>query len=260
MKNILVLFLTLYGYILFAQNEEIKKPEYVIIANNKIITKESLIKYGQLGYVKAMNKGVTEETRNKLIEKFGERIGEKEFIIMIDLFTEKEKIENQKKKDSKNINSKERIEDGLKLHINDLAKDFTVEMINGEEIKLSDLKGKVVLLNFWATWCAPCLIEFHEIPNKIIKPFKNSNFVFIPISRGESKEKVLNKMLQLKEKGIDFNVGIDQDKKIWNEYATKYIPKNFLIDKDGVIKFILTGYSEGSVDKIAAEIKKLLAE
>jgi len=67
-------------------------------------------------------------------------------------------------------------------------------------------------------------------------------------------------MAQLKEKGIDFNVDIDPDKKIWDKYATQSIPKNFVIDQNGEIKYISIGNSEGSVNRVATEIKKLLAE
>ena len=208
MKNILFLFLTLYVGVLFVQKKEIKKPEKVIISNNKSIKKE--------------------------------------------------KIENLNGIESDTNIQKNQFYSTLKLHVNDTAKDFTVQMINGETIKLSDLKGKVILLNFWATWCSPCMDEFQEIPYKILKPFKNSDFVFIPVSRGESKEKVQEKMLQLRGKGINFNVGIDPDKKIWNKYAIGFIPRNFLIDKNGVIKYISTGYSLNSVNKIATDIKKLL--
>lgn len=260
MKKIIIVFLILYGYNLFAQEKEIKKPEYVIIANNKIISKEKLEEYGKEGYVKSMNKGVSKSKQKELVEKFGNKIGDREFIVMIDLLTEKERIERIKRANTIKIKKEEKVDDGLKIHINDSAKNFTVQMINGEDITLSDLKGKVVLLNFWATWCAPCLMEFHEIPSKILKEFKNDDFVFIPISRGESEEKVRIKMLQLKEKGIHFNAGIDPNKKIWDEYATQSIPKNFLIDQNGIVKFISTGYSDESVDKIVIEIKKLLAK
>ena len=260
MKKIIILFFTLYGFSLFGQEKEIKKPEYVIIVNSEIITKEKLGEYGKKGSIKSMKKGVSQNVRNELAEKFGDKIGDREFIILVDLLTEEEKTERQQKADTDTTNKNKKIDDGLKLHINDSAKAFTVKMIDGENITLSDLNGKVVLLNFWATWCAPCLMEFYEIHSKILEPFKNSDFVFIPVSRGESEEKVRKKMGQLKENGLDFNAGIDPNETIWDEYATQSIPKNFLIDQNGVIKFISIGNSEGSVDKIATEIKKLLVK
>ena len=146
------------------------------------------------------------------------------------------------------------------LNVNDVAKDFSVKMITGETVKLSDLKGKVVLLNFWATWCAPCMSEFNAFPSAIIKPFKNSDFVLLPISRGETEQVVKNKMAELKKKGIDFNVGIDPDRSIFDMYATQAIPKNFLIDKNGIIRYVSTGYDEESLNNIVSMIKKLLDE
>jgi peroxiredoxin len=258
-KTVIGLCFSLYGFLLFAQ-EEVKKPEYIIIANNEIITKEELGELGKEGFIKGMNKGVTEDRRNRLAEVFGDKIGDREFIIEIDLFTEKEKLERENKKtidEKKPIVIKKRT-DELKLNINDTALDFTVEMINGENIKLSNLRGKIVLVNYWATWCAPCLMEFAEFPEKILKPFKDENFILIAISIGESKEKVEQKMDKLKKYGVDFNVGIDPPKEIWNQYAKGAIPKSFLIDQNGIIKYISIGNSEGNVEILASEIEKLL--
>ncbi|MET3113874.1 hypothetical protein AAKU52_001606 [Pedobacter sp. CG_S7] len=95
MKKFIVLIFVFYGFTLFGQEKDIKKPEYVIIANNEIITQEKLEEYGKQGLIKAMNKGVTEEERNKLSAKFGDKIGDREFIINIDLLTDKEKKERQ---------------------------------------------------------------------------------------------------------------------------------------------------------------------
>lgn len=262
MKKLIILIFALYGFTLFGQKKDIKKPEYVIIVNNEIITQEKLEEYGKQGSIKALNKGVTEDERNKLAEKFGNKIGDKEFIIKVDLLTEKEKTERQKLANATNNNKNKTTNPSneLKLKINDLASEFTVQMIDGKKITLSDLKGKVVLVNYWATWCAPCLMEFTEIPEKILEQFKNENFVFIPISIGESKEKVQKKMSQLKKYGVNFNVGIDPMKKIWNHYAIGAIPKSFVIDQNGVIKYVSIGNSEGNIDKLATEISKLLSE
>ena len=262
-NRVVVLSFALFGFTLFAQEQEIKKPAYVIIVNNQIITKEQLITIGDQGLLKGMHKGVSEEKRDELAAIHGEQIGDREFVILIDVFTEKEKLQRAAAEAEITPKTKrlpKSREDGLKLNIDDVASDFKVQMINGEEITLSKQKGKVVFINYWATWCAPCLMEFAEFPEKILEPLEGEDFVFIAIAIGEDKEKVAKKMLQMKKYGVDFNVGFDLDSTIWDQYASGAIPKSFIIDKNGVIKYISIGNTEGNVDKLALEINKLLKE
>ena len=137
------------------------------------------------------------------------------------------------------------------------APDFTVEMFDGTKVTLSELKGKVVLVNFWATWCPPCRNELARVEKEIIERFKGQEFVFLPISRGESKDKVAefrNKM------GYTFPMGLDTTQAIFKKYATNYIPRNFLVDRDGKVVKASVGYDdaefEALVKLIEQEIKK----
>ncbi len=137
------------------------------------------------------------------------------------------------------------------------APDFTVKMFDGSKVSLADLKGKVVLVNFWATWCPPCRQELARVEKEIIERFKGQDFVFLPISRGESKDKVA----AFREKmGYSFPMGLDMDQSIFKKFATNYIPRNFLVGRDGKVVLASVGYDDAEfanlVKKIEEQIKK----
>lgn len=255
MKTGFLLILLLSLQFSHAQQTPAPKPKYVTIINDEIVSQEKVQELVKQGAVKNMRKGVSEEERARLVARLGEQVGEKEFIIVI---TEEDKA--AKSTPAAPVKTESKKSSGVIVTPGEVAKDFTVTLLNGTQVKLSDLKGKVVLLNFWATWCAPCLLAFYDIPSKILEPYKNDAFVFLPISKGEAKEKVAEKMAHLKTKGIDFPVAIDPTELIATLYGADTLPKNILIDKNGVVRFVMTGNAEGNIEKLAEEIKRLVQQ
>lgn len=137
------------------------------------------------------------------------------------------------------------------------APDFTVEMFDGQNITLSELKGNVVLLNFWATWCPPCRQELSRVQKDIIDRFADRDFVFLPVSRGEKRTAVA----AFREKmGYDFPMGLDSGKTIYNQYASNNIPRNFLIGKDGKVVLTSVGYKPEEFDELIRTIEKTLEQ
>ena len=143
------------------------------------------------------------------------------------------------------------------VRVGDKAPDFTVEMFDGAEISLEALRGKVVLLNFWATWCPPCREELTHVQKEIIDRFEGRPFVFLPVSRGESREAVA----AFREKtGYAFPMGLDSLRTVYDRYASNFIPRNFLISPDGKVVFSAVGYDEEEFRELILAIEEALAK
>ena len=145
------------------------------------------------------------------------------------------------------------IESTTLIHAGDVAPDFTVEMLDGKKVALSSLRGKVVLVNFWATWCPPCRQEMSHLQKDIIDRFAGQDLVVLPISRGEERKTVEQFIERM---GYTFPIGLDRDQSIYKKYASNYIPRSVVVGKDGKVVYVAVGYDE----EIAKEVDNAITE
>ncbi len=132
---------------------------------------------------------------------------------------------------------------------------FTVTTIDGKNIGISALKGKIVLVNFFATWCGPCMSEMPKVERDIWRQLKRDDFVVIAIGREHTRQELIKFN---KEKKFSFLIAPDPERAVFDLFATAYIPRNYVIGKDGKILFQSVGYSTEEFNEMIQCIKSEL--
>ncbi|MDX1762036.1 MAG: TlpA disulfide reductase family protein, partial [Christiangramia sp.] len=145
--------------------------------------------------------------------------------------------------------------------LNEDAPSFKLKDLEGNEIALADLKGKTVILDFWATWCGPCKMSFPGMQDAVEKYADNENVEFLFINtweQGENREQDVSNFID--ENNYSFHVLMDElvaegnrDFTVVSEYGISGIPTKIIIGPEGKIKFRKVGY-EGNNAKLLQEI------
>jgi peroxiredoxin len=132
------------------------------------------------------------------------------------------------------------------------APDFTLMTLEGRPARLREFRGKLVLLNFWATWCAPCL---HEMPSmeRLYQTFKQTDFVLLAVSMDHQGEGVARPFVDNLK--LTFPILLDSTSEVGRQYSVRGLPTTYLIDPDG----LLIGAVIGARDWYRTEAKALIA-
>jgi len=144
-----------------------------------------------------------------------------------------------------------------RISVGDKAPNFTCTTLNGETISLSQLQGKVVLVNFFATSCGSCVREMPYLQSEVFETFRDDDFFMIAIAR-EQQVNDVTEFKNTKGKGLTFPMAVDTDSSIYNLFATKFIPRIFVIDKEGIVKWESGGLSKPQFEDLVNLIRKEL--
>ena len=120
-----------------------------------------------------------------------------------------------------------------------LAPDFELKSIEGETVKLSDLRGQAVLVNLWATWCPPCRAEMPAI-KKVHNEYKAQGFIVLAVNM-TYQDAISDIAPFIDEYGLTFPVLLDETGVVGTAYQLRSLPSSFFIDREGVIQEVVIG-------------------
>jgi peroxiredoxin len=142
--------------------------------------------------------------------------------------------------------------------LNEPAPNFTLRDLDGKTVSLESLRGKVVVVDFWATWCGPCKSSFPGMQQAVNHHKDQSDVAFVFIDTWESAaDKQKNAADFIRSKNYTFQVLMDNEDKVVSDFGVSGIPTKFILDKKGRICFKSVGY-EGSPEGLAEELATMI--
>jgi len=135
-----------------------------------------------------------------------------------------------------------------------VAPDFTLRTMGGPNMRLQEQRGRVVMVNFWATWCGPCRQEMPQL-NKLYEKYRASGFVLLGVNVDDDTRNAVDVAAKL---NVKFPVLLDTDKVVSHLYDLRTMPSTVLIDRDGRVRYVHPGYVGGYEDVYEQQIRELL--
>ena len=140
--------------------------------------------------------------------------------------------------------------------VGDLAPNFTLKSATGANLRLSEFRGEVVMINFWATWCGPCRQEM-PVLQELYSRYHDVGFELLGISIDGNNANAKNMAKRLK---VKYPILFDSEKNVSELYDVDAMPTTVMVDRDGRVRHIFRGYLPGHEGKYRAKIRGLLKE
>ena len=142
------------------------------------------------------------------------------------------------------------------VKVGEMMPSFSIVSDNGTKINSAELKGKVVLINFFATWCPPCQKELASVQQTLWPKYKDNNkFVMLVIGREHSDKELAT---YNEKKGFTFPLYPDKSRAIFGAFAKSLIPRSYLIGKDGKVMYAGKGYTDKEFAELLEKIETAL--
>lgn len=136
------------------------------------------------------------------------------------------------------------------------APDFVLKSATGENLRLSEYRGDVVMINFWATWCGPCRQEM-PLLDDLYARYGRVGFSLLGVNIDDDARRA---MQMVEELGVNFPVLFDDTKEVSKLYQVEAMPVTVLVDRAGTVRHVHHGYKPGYEEKYLTEIRSLLRE